>query len=69
MNYTLDVDSIAKADKGIAYPGTKKAVDKEIANNKRWKEYYTWQTQAEELMNNKQYAAALELLYLSLIHI
>jgi hypothetical protein len=56
-------DNLAKADKGIAYPGTKKAIDKAIANNKRWKEYYTWQTQAEELMNNKQYAAALELLY------
>jgi hypothetical protein len=56
-------DTLTKASKGIAYPGTKKAVKQAIANNKRWKEYYTWHKQAEDLVNNKQYAAALELLY------
>ncbi|MEI6237695.1 MAG: hypothetical protein WCP03_03800 [Candidatus Saccharibacteria bacterium] len=56
-------DTLNKAKKGIAYPGTKKAVDKEITNNKRWKEYSVWQTQAEDLINGKQFAAALELLY------
>jgi hypothetical protein len=56
-------DTLGKAKRAIAYPGTKKAIDKEIANNKRWKEYFGWQKQAENLINGKQYATALELLY------
>jgi hypothetical protein len=54
--------TLDRAKSKIAFPSTKNDINQEIANNKRWKEYYSWHKDGEALVSDGQYSSALDLL-------